>query len=97
MAPMRFLPTAVFVVAAAVAAMPCQAEQMMCRAAAAISMIGYPRDEAIQQMLAACRAGDLIRVMPQDTDTFCDMTQPIAPDDYGMVACTLGILRPLKD
>jgi hypothetical protein len=88
---MQFLlPAAALAVTAAVAVTPCQAQQMMCRAAAAISMIGYPHNEAIEQMLAACQVGNLIRVMPQDAGTFCDAAQPIAPDDYGMVLCTLG-------
>jgi len=96
---MRFLLPAA-ALAVAVATVPCQAQQTMCRAAAAISMIGYPYNEAVQQMLAACRVGYLIRVMPKDADTFCDVTQPIAPDDYGMVVCTLrhfvvqGLIRP---
>jgi hypothetical protein len=41
-------------------------------------------------MFSVCRIGGLIRVLPQDTDAFCDMTRPVAPGGMGLVACTLG-------
>lgn len=78
-------------------AMPAHAEQMICRDAAAVSLYGYPYEEANRRMFADCRAGDLIRVLPQDTTQFCDQTQPVTPGGYGMVSCTLSQPRRYRN